>query len=350
MAGEIWDPVVIKRFKYDYSTEGSQSAGEEWLSDVYELPPDEVLEVYRMEIIPPVDSSTGTIKKLRYVTLMIDGKEYETIRVNSVMAPLEHQTNVGIAIDFGIPYLHRPITGRIPSATEGKCPKVKRGQTLGVKTIADESISQDYEIILRCARVRGESKLISVVGTTAITASLNLNGDFYSKTVAVGIDSWDELPGGLSQSKPKIFPWFVYARNKAATTANTWYNFEYNQYAQYDWQTLFWNLVNKENAYLVQYIGVIPHSNSKSLRLYVEGRITNPEYPIRPLPEFNYFPPPMYYDTATNASMKRAGPKKIEPPYLFHGVKGGIQIIDNGTSISANGIELMVWGTKFVLK
>jgi len=48
--------------------------------------------------------------------------------------------------------------------------------------------------------------------------------------------------------------------------------------------------------------------------------------------------------------MKKAGPVKLLKPFLFHGVKGGIQIIDNGTSIPANGVEVMVWGTKFVLK
>jgi len=37
-------------------------------------------------------------------------------------------------------------------------------------------------------------------------------------------------------------------------------------------------------------------------------------------------------------------------PFLFHGVKGGIQILDNGTPIPADGVELHVYGVKFVLK
>jgi hypothetical protein len=40
----------------------------------------------------------------------------------------------------------------------------------------------------------------------------------------------------------------------------------------------------------------------------------------------------------------------LKKPFLFHGVKGGIQVVDNGTAIPANGIEVMVWGTKFILK
>jgi hypothetical protein len=58
----------------------------------------------------------------------------------------------------------------------------------------------------------------------------------------------------------------------------------------------------------------------------------------------------MYYSTDSTAAMKKAGPVKLLKPFLFHGVKGGIQIIDNGTSIPKDGVEIMVWGTKFILK
>jgi hypothetical protein len=343
----VWDPEIELQFKHT----GTQSKDAEWISPAYELPPDEVLEVFRMEIIPPVNAATGVIRKLKYVSLYIEGKDYETIRVNSVMAPALHQNNVGVAIDFGIPYLHRPITGRIPSPIEGVCPKIARGQRLSVKTVADEDISEDYSIILRCARVRGQSKLVEVVGTPTITVGFSLDADAYGKApIPVTLETWDELPGGLRQSKPQIFPWFTYARNKAATTPNTWYSFEYDAYAAQPWMDLSWNLVNKEEAYLVNYLGVIPHANSKALRLYVEGRITNPEYTTRPLPEKNFFPPAMYYDTSVNANIKRAGPRKLAMPFLFHGVKGGIQIVDNGTSIPADGVEVHVYGVKFVLR
>jgi hypothetical protein len=344
---QVFDPVIELQFKHT----GSQSAGEEWISSAYTLPPDEVLEIFRLEIIPPVDASTGLIRKLRYVTLMIEDREYESLRINSVMAPLEHQLNAGVAVDFGIPYLHRPITGRIPSPLEGVCPKVARGQRLAVKTVADEAITEDYTIVLKAARVRGASKLLEVAGVSSVSVGFTLDTDFYSKSpVPVSLDTFDELPGGLRQSKPQIFPWFTYARNKVPTTPNTWYEFDYDAYAAYPWMELTWNLVNKENAYLVQALGVIPHSNSKSLRLYIEGRITNPEFTTRPLPEKNFFPPPMYYDSSVNADLKRAGPKFLAKPFLFHGVKGAIQVIDNGTSIPANGVELMVWGVKFVLR
>ena len=343
----VWDPVIELQFKHT----GSQAAGEEWISPAYELPPNEVLEVFRIEVIPPVDTTANRIKKLRYVTLVVGDKEYESIRINSIMMPHEGHMNAAVAIDRGVPYLWRPITGRLPLPEEGTCPKVRRGERIAVKTVADEAIAETYTVILKAARVREQSKLVEVLGTTSVTVSFALDADYYTKPpVAVSLDTFDELPGGLRQSKPQIFPWVTYARNRQATTPNTWYDFDYDAYAAYPWMDLSWNLVNKEVAYLVDAIGVIPHSNSKALRLFVEGRITNPEFTTRPLPEKNFFMPPQYYDTTVNANLKRAGPRFIKPPFLFHGVKGGIQIIDNGTPIPADGVEVLVYGRKFVLK
>jgi len=344
----VWDPVIELEFKHA----GAQSAGEEWISPAYTLPPDEVLEIFRIEVIPPVDTVNKVIKKLRYVTLLVDENEYESIRINSVMAPRENPKNPSVAINLGVPYLHRPITGRIPTAIEGTCPKVARGQRLAVKVVADESLTDTdtYTIVLKAARVRGVSKLYEVVGTSVVDASFTLNEDTFLKTVHVSLESFDELPGGLRQSKPQIFPWFTYARNRQATTANMWYDFDYDAYAQYPWMELSWNLVNKEVAYLVTHLGVIPHANSKALRLFIEGRITNPEYVTKLPPDDNFFTPALYYSTETNDGLKWSGPTKLLKPFLFHGVKGGIQIIDNGTSIPANGVEVHVYGVKFILK
>jgi hypothetical protein len=343
----VWDPEVELQFKHT----GSQAAGEEWISTPYTLSPDEILEIYRIEIIPPVDATTGLIRKLRYVTLYIEGSEYESLRINSVMAPLEHPNNVGVAVDLGVPILHYPITGRMPTAIEATCPKVARGQKLSVKTVADEAITEDYTIVLKAARVMKTEMLSRVVPFSMFDASFTLDRDTYSKPpIPITLERFDELPGGLRQSKPQIFPWFTYARNKQATTPNTPYEFDYDAYAAYPWMELTWNLVNKETAYIVNALGVIPHANSKSLRLFVSGRATTPEFITRPLPEKNFFYPPMYYDTSVNANIKRAGPRKLAKPFLFHGVKGAIQILDNGTSIPANGVEVMVYGIKFVLR
>jgi len=343
----VYDPVIEIVFKHT----GTQAKDAVWISpNAYELAPDEVLEIFSLEVIPPVEEGTGRIKRLKYVTLRIEGHDYPNMYINSVMMPAEHPNYICKAIPLGIPYLHRPLTGIIPTAIEGTCPKVARGQTLTVKTVADEDISEDYAIVLKAARVKGAGKLIEVVGTPVVDATFYLDGEMYSKSVPVSLETFDQLPGGMKQSIPQIFPWFTYVRNKNATTANKWYDFVYPDSAAEDFMTLSWNLVYKEVAYLVTHIGVIPHANSKAARFYIEGRITNPEFTTRPLPERNFFLPAAFYDTNVNTQLKVAGPHKLIKPFLFHGVKGGIQILDNGTPIPANGVEMHVYGVKFVLK
>ena len=347
----IWDPVVEFHFKHT----GSQSAGEEYNFSAQETSPDEVLEIFRIEVIPPV--SGGSIQKLRYITLNIGGEEHSYLRINSIMSPAYNPYEPKTVIDLGVPYLWRPLTGKLPEPVEATCPKIPRGTKWYVKTVAHENISEDYEIIVKAVRCRGLSKLISVVGTSTITPAISLAGDLYTKSpITIGLDTWDELPGGLAQEKPMIFPWIIWVRNKASTTANEWYSFEYDTYVQYPWQDLWFNLVNKEKAYLIEKLGVITNisdpttGNLKYIRFYIEGRETNPQFYVRPLGEFSNFIPARYYQVSINSNLKSPGPTPLLKPFLLHGVKGGIQIKDNGTSISANTVELHIYGKIFVMR
>jgi len=344
----VWDPEIELTFTFN----GPAKAGAELISSAYELPPKEVVEVYRIEVIPPV-TEKGRIKKLRYVTVRASGKEFDTIRINSVMAPAETHQNLAVALNLGVPLLHVPITGRIPSAVENTTLKFKPGDTIDVKVVPDEDLADTDTIVVRlkAARVRGEDVLRSVVGITTFSKTITLDADTYSAPpVSISLDTFDELPGGMRQSKPVIMPWVVWATNKQATTPNMPYEFVYDRFADYDWMTLSWNLVNKDVAYLVYAVAVWPHANSKSVIFDVVGRETTLEYPTRPPPEINWAMPPMYYDMAVNMDLRRAGPRILAKPFLFHGVKGGIKILDNGTSIPARGVEVAVWGVKFELR
>jgi len=342
----VFDPKIELKAEF---TGVSLSAGGGATKDVYEVSPNEVLEVYRMEVIPPVDGDTGTVKKLREVTLLINGEEYPHVHPNSVMLPIEHPNNVGVAVDLGVPVLHSAILRRQPYAIENTTVKLKEGDTLGVKAVADESITQDFAVRLIAARVKGADELRRQAGASYMV-SISLDRDVYSKpAVPIRPDTFDRLPGGKAQEKPAVYPWIIYARNAQATTANTWYSFNYPNFVSYEWQKLHWNLVKELRAYLIRHLGVLPHTNSKAVRFYIEGRETNPEFITRPLPEENFFYPAMTYDVGVNADLKRAGPVKVEPPRLFHKVKGGVQVIDNGTSIPANGVEVHVYGALFEL-
>jgi hypothetical protein len=344
----VWDPEIELTFTF----KGPAKAGAELISSAYELPPREVIEVYRIEVIPPVDEK-GRIKKLRYVTVRASGKEFDTIRINSVMAPAEIHQNLAVALNLGVPLLHVPITGRIPSAWENTTLKFKPGDAIDVKVVPDEDLAEGDVVIvrLRAARVRDESVLLSVTGISTFSKTVTLDGDTYSAPpIPISLDTFDELPGGQRQSKPVIKPWVVWATNKVETTPNMPYEFVYDRTADYDWMTLAWNLVNKDVAYLVYAVAVWPHANSKSIIFDVVGRETALEYPTRPLPEINWAMPPMYYDVKINAELRRVGPRILTKSFLFHGVKGGIKILDNGKSIPARSVELAVWGVKFELR
>ncbi len=345
----VWDPEIELTFRL----EGPASAGAELISSAYDLPPKEVIEVYRVEVIPPVDADTGRIKRLRYVTVRASGKEFDTIRINSVMAPAEAHQNLAVALNLGVPLLHAPVIGRIPSAVENTTLKFKPGDSIDVKVVPDEALTGDEAVTvkLKAARVRDEDVLRSVVGVSTFSKVVALDADVYTATsIPISLDTFNELPGGQAQSKPIIMPWVVWATNKQATTPNTPYDFTYPQFADYEWMTLSWNLVNKEEAYLVYAVAVWPHSNSKSIIFDVVGRETTLEYPTRPLPEVNWAMPPIYYDINVNKEFKRAGPRILAKPFLFHGVKGGIKIVDNGASIPARSVEVAVWGVVFKLK
>jgi hypothetical protein len=348
----VYDPVVEIVFKHT----GAQAKDAEWVATPpYTADTKEALEVFRVEVIPPVEAGTGRIKKLKYVDLMIGGTEYG-LRINSVMMPAENPNSPSVAVNLGVPYLWRPITGRIPTAIEATCPKLRKGQDLSVKVIAGEDIAagEDYQVILKCARVRDGAKLVEVVGAPVVDTSFVLDADVYpsgGRMQPVSLDNWDELPGGLKQPKPQVFPWVTWADNAQPTTANQPYDFDYRaKFVDADWKNLSWTLTGKEEAYLVKALGVMPHANLKATRLNVVGRETNEWFTTRPLPERNFFYPAMYYDTSLNEQLRRFGPVFLAKPFLFHGVKGGIQIVDNGTSIPAGGVEVHVYGTKFVLK
>jgi len=353
----LYDPEIVLVLKKT----GGLTADQEWVATkdegAYTLSPDEVLEVRRLEVIPPVNAATGIMRDLKWMSVRIGGKTYETIRIDEVMAPLEAHLNVGVAVDFGIPYLWRPIIGRLPTPHEGLCPKATPGEevTVAVKNTGT-AFTEDFSVILRCIRVRTLNMLRKVLGVAAIPTSFTLQRfeegiDTYPKpSIPVSLERFNELPGGLAQAKPQIFPWITYALNAVATTPNTWYEFYRPDHVVEDWEILDWNLVTKVEAYALRHLAVWPHANSKAARIFISGRVENPEYPTRPLPEWNYFMPPSYMDTAVNADLKRAGPFKFYMPILFHGVKGGIQVIDNGTAIPANGVKVGAWGAKYVLK
>lgn len=345
----VFDPIL----KYTATFSGDISAGAKVRSGIlFEAAPDEVFEVFRIEVKPPVNPDTGAIYKLKEIGLEINGEAYPYIHANAVMFPPERPTVAAQPIDLGTPVLWSRLLGTQPNAIDAAIPRLKEGDRLAVYAVAEDAIPSgvDFEVSVLGARARGADVIAKEAGRTFV-ADFQLDADRYTKgAIPITAETFNQLPGGLAQSVPKIFPWITYARNAEATTANKWYSFSYpDRTVTEEWMTLKFNLPLKPKAYAIFRLGVIPHANAKALRFFVEGRETQPEFPIYELPGQNFFPPAMFYDTAVNADLKWAGPRKLFPTVVFHGVKGGVEIVDNGTSIPANGIELHVYGKIFIL-
>ncbi|MEM1523680.1 MAG: hypothetical protein QXU69_11730 [Thermofilaceae archaeon] len=342
---EVWDPEVVLAESFP-----ALSGGAVWISEGYTVPVGEVIEIYSVEIVPPVDTASKVVN-LGLVEILINGEEYPSVKLNTLMSPYSGPQHPGKPIWLGKPILHKPITGELPPPHEATAIKAKEGDLVQVRVTALEPFSSSGKVILRFARCRGQSKLQAAAGAASYTVSLMLDTDMYSKgALPVTITDWDTLPGGMRQGKPQIFPWRTFAANKTATTPNRWYDFTYPATVTNPWQTLSWNLVNKERAYYITHIGVESHANAKALRLYVEGRATNPEIPIPPYPDTQELLPAVFKSLDLEATVRWAGPTKLRMPFLAHGIRGGVQIVDTGTSIPADGVRIDVYGTYFVLK
>lgn len=341
---EVWDPEV-----FAYESVPSLNANQTWLSSGYRVPPGEVVEVYSVEVIPPVDTTTNTVKRA-LIEVLVNSEPVDGLKLSTLMAPYRQPQLPSAALWLGKPLLHRPLTGALPAPHEATAVKAKEGDLVQLRVTALETLP-GFTVVWRMARCRGQSKLREVVGVDYYPVAFTLDGDTYTKPpVPVTVSEWDALPGGRRQAKPAIFAWRTFATNSKATTPNTWYSFEYPYGVASDWMNLSWNLVGKDKAYYLTHAGVQTHSNAKAIRFYVEGRPTNPEWPIRPLPEPNEFLPALFVDNSLNEQLRWSGPGKLPAPWLAHGVNAAIQVIDNGTPIPAGGIEIEVYGTLFVLK
>jgi hypothetical protein len=351
--GEVWDPIVEIR----ENITGPINAGTPVTTKGYQTASDEVLEVFAIEVTMPVDSTTGLYKTALVNVIAGGSQPVSTVNFFApTMCPPEHPYNPGSSLFLGTPLLWRPITGIVPNVLDNTTLKVKPGDTAQVQVtpLVNLTSTDTITVSIKAARVKGASKFAEVVGVPSLAKQITLNGDLIANTVLpLSLNDFDKLPGGKSQDKPKVFPFITYAYNLNATTVNTPYEFSFaptGGNVQYSWQELYWNLVNADRAYIIDYLAVHPHANSKSAMLYVYGRETNPEFVTRPFPEYNYFYPLMTTDPNINERLRNETPRKISPPKLFHKVKGGVVIKDNGTSIPANGVRVEVWGKYIEIK
>jgi hypothetical protein len=167
--------------------------------------------------------------------------------------------------------------------------------------------------------------------------------------VEVGIDTWNEMVGGVKQDKPEIMPFMRYAYNAKATTASVPYEFNYEAAdVANTWENLFFDY-GVSDALYVKYIGVKTVSNLK----YLGVKLGDKAYPKPDMFRVDYPSNPFNFGHAyplIPADFPGFLPVPALPlGYLIHNEKGRLIVQDNGTSISANSIVAALGGIKISL-
>lgn len=296
---------------------------------------DEVAQIHRIEIFPPRDSE-GNIENL-IIQLKVDNKNVNTLFIDSRMLPPFAKDSKRWSIPLGVRHSNNPL--------ENTCPKVKSKFSLTLMG-GINGVTGDFKIRVLGDYFGSEEALIKFFGPVYNPTPVHIIDEFRNKKITVhnpvnvSIDNFDILPGGgMNAEKPFVMPLVIHNWNKNATTANKPYDFSKDNVVYEDY-ALDYDLDETE-CYIFDYIGVIPHANSK----YAYFKIGTVEYPRG------------YWDVSDLTNMlplgtvdDYQGPRKIERKPIIHDEKATFYVVDNGTSIPAKSFMVGLWGRYIVLK
>jgi len=390
----IWRPVD---FIFDFATTGLAAGGSAvtgasanyfWRADntqsssAFALDNESVAEISGIELFGPYVGNRR--QKIRYVTMMIDGKEQESIRINELMAPGvtsgQHDPLQAAGMRFGHAAINlgKPIlAGGLP---EDATPKIGPGETLTLKVQAElaanggEALSQPMRARVWILQTKGEEKLRSLLeyyhgqkGTGLYQGgSLDCGfvlGDleemdampiksFEKKVGASGgfrLGDWTRIHGGNDCDKPKITNFITYGQNSANTTTNSWYQLTQDgQRVNEDWQVMRYNF-DRRDALKITHVGVKPHKDLRYIRLGRSGRAIDYIHEVQIASNPLMLPAGKYVDWPNNV-----GPTKLPRSFVIWNEIGTVEAEDNGTSVSAwsasnEGFLIALYGKKYEL-
>lgn len=317
-----------------------------------ELDTGEVAEVVFVEVIPPVTGG-GVVEDLRRVQLNLDDQleEYnlfpgtQTYLVNASAAHMLH----GRIMALGKPVWNVSGPGAMLQAT---CPKYRKKVT--IEALAGGAITADYRIRLWGYRYRVDELpgIVSPIGgAEPIRDPISgRQSQVIQKPVIIpNEDTWTQLPGGLDQAVPKIFHFIRLGFNSAATVANTDYEFRFDlqQVANRE-EDLYWPYDLEKRVLLLKGLGVRAPANL--LETWVE--LGGDKRPKEPWPTRNFLNP-LHFGQAQPfypAGFPLYYPVPLLPdPILVAGEKAVVKVKDDGTSIPANQIAVIVNGIQVLL-
>lgn len=382
--GTVRPTVDTIDYVYDQSTEGNVVAHDTIRGSDYtdivgddETESDEILEVFRVEMIPP--TSGGELQSIDALRLWDGDNYYPHIRYREFMLAYQGPDMHLTTPDLGTPALAGatdPTTGDTISPAghifETSVPKYGPTTTVSPALINDgNAITDSFRVRLWVIRWDGTDEELTdyiekTYGRTTFQQDIGMSNPYkgtgrqYTRANPVRIEpgaeggakgQFTKLAGGIDQELPKVFPWVTWSANNDPTQANKEYKFRTrNSKVVEDYQELEFDFTDRKNAAIFQYLQVNEPDHLHEGLLVLESR---PD----PQPNFQLSPNaahqlPLLRPTDGYVSERDDLPVDLSEDYEVQVVwddGGGFRVVDDGTPISADDVLVGVQGRRLEL-
>lgn len=343
-----------------------------------------ILEITGMSLFGPFDAA-GMRVPIEYAGIFVNKNPVDDAIINHLTSPmftatrdneywnpqLREAPDSPVSVLFGRGMLSNMANPNDPQLASWQ-PTIKIGPNSSldvrmkfprVSEGGDATITTNGLIRLDVTEVRDEAlfqSLLNTNGHLAGAGAINQNvtfGDLESgkvvsipKTVPATMATWDQCYGGIRATKPLVTRYINYAQNGSATRVNEYYPFEdNNDRVVYPRQEMFWDMPDSELVQIT-HLGILPHPNLEHIELFKTGNTSHVE--LRADDVLYQYGMPCPRDSATHDVR---GPGKLPRPFtVMPGERGGVRMVDNGTSIPAwaagvDGVEILAMGYKAYL-
>ena len=342
----------FERRVIEFPHTGVQAASTPWLPTAFELEADEMGEIVFAEVFSPVTGG-GAEEALERWYPVLDGSKYDDyLALNGVFSPIMNPPQLvthGNILAFGTPVVEA-VKKAVPML-EARCPKFKNKVSVEAWAGAG-GITADYTIRLHLYVYRKEE--LSLIATS-LPALGSIRDVARRRTITVNkplvpisYDTWDDLPGGMDQTIPRIDPFMRWATNLVATTPNSNYSFRTvlgNIDATKDWQELYFDHEKGENILIINGLGVRadPAGNLLDTALLIAGDL-HPKNRMFTEWDNNVFHFGHMFPFDALGSVYFTAIPKFDRPYIIYDEIGEIVIRDDGVAVLAGAVTVALSG------
>lgn len=368
-------------FVYDHDIEGDlaaldnvKSPGDYTRIDGdHETADNEVMEVTRIEMIPPTNAD-GSLQPLRHLQLWDGENAYPNIRFREFMMGFFGQDFSLSTPPLGAPVLagNNPADDPIGTAT----PKFGRNTPVTPRVNNDgTAITDSFRVRFHVWRWQGddaelEDYINDTFNRTAFPQTISMSNPFTGVSdqfergqpvqIRRGADGgalgqFTRLTGGVDQETPKVWPWATWSENNNQTTTNDWYEFTtVNDRVDEPWKRLQFSLTDGERAVFFTHAAVNQPDHLEKARFELAERDEQPELQtaansahelpiLRPLDGTSR-------DNYSPGQIPRNLSERLGQPQVIWDDGGGLQVMDDGTAVAAQGILVGVRGWRLTLE